>query len=66
MNYTEARRQARKLLGDHAECKEMKHVPVYRYVIGYMKAGVFHPLSAGMSWVESLDDLKKRIQGAKS
>lgn len=66
LTYVEARREARRLLGDHAELQEMPQVPVYKFVVGYMKSGKFYPLGAGMNWAEAIQHLKDRIEKSKS
>ena len=63
MNYSEARRRARSLLGDNAEVQELKNAPVYKFVIGVRLKGQFIPMGAGGTWSEALDDAKKRPTG---
>lgn len=65
LTYEEARREARKLLGDIAELKR-NDVPVYRCVIGVIRNRLFHPLAAGMNWAEAVKELRDRVEKAKS
>lgn len=71
MSYEEARRQARKLLGEKAELREMKNaqgepVPVFKYVVGVMDKSKFLPLEAGHTWADALNKLNQRMQKTKS
>lgn len=66
LTYQQARRIARKMLGDHAELQELPHVPLYKYVVGYIKDKKFYPLGAGMNWAEAIEHLKARIEKARS
>lgn len=73
MTYDEARRQVRKLLGEKAELRELKKTdmpgrgaPAFRHLVGYVQKGRFYPLEAGNSWAEAVENLKKRMENAKS
>lgn len=71
MDYAEARRQARKLLGEKGEVRKLsgangKPVPVYPFVVGLMQSGKFHPLEAGGTWLECLRKLEERMEKNKS
>lgn len=71
MNYEDVRREARRILGDKAELREVKNVknepvPVYRFLIGLMDGKKFVPMEAGQTWSEALVKLKTRMNKVKA
>ncbi len=60
-SYAEARRRARKLLGDNAELKLMNEAPALKYQIGVRIKGVLALAGAGNSWGEALIDAEARL-----
>ncbi|TAL42359.1 MAG: hypothetical protein EPN91_08245 [Salinibacterium sp.] len=68
MTYEQARREVRKLLrSSNGEVKELPVVPSsadftpYRFLVGTGRGKNFVAITAGMTWADALDDLRKRL-----
>lgn len=60
MNYAEARREARKLFGEHAEVHRVKgHIAAHQYEVGTIIAQKFVRLGVGSTWEKAFGSVKE-------